>query len=34
MNDKEIPPEIAGAYREAKARGLPDGWSCTIDVSL
>jgi hypothetical protein len=31
MNDKEIPPEIAGAYREAKARGLPDGWSCTID---
>ena len=24
---------IAAAYKEAKARGLPDGWTCTIDVS-
>jgi hypothetical protein len=26
-------PQIVTAYREAKARGLPDGWTCTIDVS-
>lgn len=24
---------IEAAYKEAKARGLPDGWTCTIDVS-
>ena len=30
----ELRPEIAAAYRDAKARGLPDGWTCTIDVSL
>jgi hypothetical protein len=29
-----LPPEIAVAFREAKARGLPDGWTCQIDVSL
>ena len=27
-----LPPEIQAAYRDAKARGLPDGWTCTIDV--
>jgi hypothetical protein len=27
-----IPPEIAAAYREAEARGLPSGWTCSIDV--
>jgi len=25
---------IEAAYKEAKARGLPDGWTCSIDVSL
>jgi len=30
---KDTPKEISAAYREAKARGLPDGWTCTIDVS-
>jgi hypothetical protein len=29
---EEKSPEIAAAYREAKTRGLPDGWTCTIDV--
>lgn len=27
-----LPPEIIAAYKEAKSRGLPDGWTCTIDV--
>ena len=31
--ESSIPPEIMHAYREAKARGLPDGWTCSIDVS-
>jgi hypothetical protein len=26
-------PEIENAYSEARARGLPDGWTCSIDVS-
>lgn len=26
-------PEIEMAYSEARARGLPDGWTCSIDVS-
>jgi hypothetical protein len=29
---QNLPPEIVAAYKEAKARGLPDGWTCTIDV--
>lgn len=29
---EDKPPEIAAAYKEAKSRGLPDGWTCTIDV--
>jgi len=34
MSDEtDIPPEIAAAYKEAKSRGLPDGWTCSIDVS-
>ena len=32
--NEELRPEISAAYREAKARGLPDGWTCTIDVSF
>jgi hypothetical protein len=31
-NSPNLPPEIAAAFREAKARGLPDGWTCQIDV--
>jgi hypothetical protein len=27
-------PEIESAYSEARARGLPDGWTCSIDVCL
>ena len=27
-----LPPEIQAAYREGKARGVPDGWTVTIDV--
>jgi hypothetical protein len=26
-------PEIETAYSEARARGLPEGWTCSIDVS-
>ena len=28
----DLPPEIQAAYRDARARGLPPGWTCTIDV--
>jgi hypothetical protein len=28
-----LPKEIINAIKEAKARGLPDGWTCVIDVS-
>ena len=28
------PEEVAAALEEAKARGLPDGWTVTLDVSL
>jgi hypothetical protein len=31
-DQSDLPPEIINAYREAKARGLPDGWTCSIDV--
>ena len=27
-------PEIETAYSEARARGLPDGWTCSIDVCI
>jgi hypothetical protein len=27
------PPEIDAAYKEARERGLPEGWTCSIDVS-
>jgi hypothetical protein len=27
------PKEILNAIKEAKTRGLPDGWTCVIDVS-
>ena len=30
--DEEALPEIETAYSEARARGLPDGWTCSIDV--
>lgn len=33
-DDDDMPPEIAAAYKEAKSRGLPDGWTCSIDVSV
>lgn len=32
-DESNLPSEIIRAYREAKARGLPDGWTCSIDVS-
>ena len=28
------PEEVAAALAEAKARGLPDGWKVSLDVSL
>ena len=31
---EEAPPEIETAYSEARARGLPDGWTCSIDVCI
>lgn len=31
-DEDTLPPEIVAAYREAEARGLPLGWTCTIDV--
>jgi hypothetical protein len=31
-DEDSIPPEIVAAYREAEARGLPSGWTCSIDV--
>ena len=30
--DAPAQPEIETAYSEARARGLPDGWTCSIDV--
>lgn len=33
FDEDKVPPEIAAAYREAEARGLPPGWTCSIDVS-
>jgi hypothetical protein len=30
---QETPPEIEAAYKEARERGLPEGWTCSIDVS-
>jgi hypothetical protein len=32
-SQSNLPPEILRAYKEAKERGLPDGWVCSIDVS-
>ena len=32
MEDDDEKPEVLMAYREGKARGLPDGWTCSIDV--
>jgi hypothetical protein len=32
--DAEALPEIETAYSEARARGLPDGWTCSIDVCV
>lgn len=29
-----LPPEISAALADAKARGLPDGWTCSIDVRI
>ena len=29
-----LPKEIITALKEARNRGLPDGWTCVIDVSL
>jgi hypothetical protein len=34
FKDVDISPEVASAYREAEARGLPTGWICTIDVRV
>ena len=31
---KLTPAETAAALAEGKARGLPDGWNVTLDVSL
>ena len=31
MNRLGVPKEIQMAYKDAKARGLPDGWTCSID---
>jgi hypothetical protein len=33
FEEERVPAEIATAYREAEARGLPSGWTCSIDVS-
>jgi hypothetical protein len=32
LPEEEALPEIETAYSEARARGLPDGWTCSIDV--
>lgn len=32
--EEEALPEIETAYSEARARGLPDGWTCSIDVCV
>jgi hypothetical protein len=34
FSEDDVSPEIASAYREAEARGLPRGWTCSIDVRL
>ena len=32
MNQSDPEASIRAAYADAKARGLPDCWTCTIDV--
>lgn len=34
MNANDPEASIKAAYVDAKARGLPDCWTCSIDVSI
>jgi hypothetical protein len=33
MNSSDAQASIQAAYADARARGLPEGWTCSIDVS-